>query len=349
MVAGSRLEAPRNLLGRGKARVEQDARPRVPSGDHIRSTIRCRPPVRFRHEGFIPRVRGTPSRRAAVSPPNTVHPRVCGELSSTRIIVTATAGSSPRVRGTRRRRHGVRQGLRFIPACAGNSRPTSRRAWPRTVHPRVCGELRSVDTRMSVVSGSSPRVRGTRARRSAASAPRPVHPRVCGELAAVSSSTCTATGSSPRVRGTHRRRLRAVQLRRFIPACAGNSAPTPTSLGRTPVHPRVCGELAPHGHRHAAAERFIPACAGNSRGGGRAALAWPVHPRVCGELFDRCFGRMEGVTVHPRVCGELGVTVTADEDAPGSSPRVRGTPVSRSPNPLRPRFIPACAGNSPTR
>ena len=73
--------------------------------------------------------------------------------------------------------------------------------------------------------------------------------------------------------------------------------------------------------------RFIPACAGNTLYGDTGS-----HSK----------------TVHPRVCGEHGFPAGADTRFVGSSPRVRGTPGSRLPSALSARFIPACAGNTPT-
>ena len=173
-------------------------------------------------------------------------------------------------------------------------------------------------------------------------------------------------GSSPRVRGTRAQVGASRRLRRFIPACAGNSTAGRRRRGRTPVHPRVCGELnrilsqatsvcgssprvrgtpqADAGGR--AARRFIPACAGNSPPRPPAARCPPVHPRVCGELdrivnavdpparfIPACAGNSptaprapSPAPVHPRVCGEL--------------PRLGGGERASG------RFIPACAGNS---
>ena len=177
--------------------------------------------------GSSPRVRGTRPPTARPGSRRAVHPRVCGELIFSPIDHTRQFGSSPRVRGTPRcvchrdatppvhprvcgELHDARSrrqtGLRFIPACAGNSRSTT--------------------TPKSGVSGSSPRVRGTRppsvavlvaprfipacagnsSSRRTRCVRRSVHPRVCGELLARS---CPALGE-----------------RRFIPACAGNSAST---------------------------------------------------------------------------------------------------------------------------
>ena len=135
----------------------------------------------------------------------------------------------------------------------------------------------------------------------------------------------TRDGSSPRVRGTRGRLLLVEFEGRFIPACAGNSHSLPRS--RPNVNgssPRVRGTRGGDG-RARRRVRFIPACAGNSRRG-----RIPTCPAA----------------VHPRVCGELGPGPAFVSSSSGSSPRVRGTPSGRLRRACRPRFIPACAGNS---
>ena len=134
------------------------------------------------------------------------------------------------------------------------------------------------------------------------------------------------------------------RLVRFIPACAGNGPSAPSTSRRRPVHPRVCGErqclrrrLRPgrgssprvRGTGRSVASgvqfmRFIPACAGNG-----------VELRI-----------LLGIrSVHPRVCGERFNEGTRRYDQGGSSPRVRGTARRLRAVLVRPRFIPACAGN----
>ena len=90
---------------------------------------------------FIPACAGNSGLSAKVKRFRTVHPRVCGELSMEVGLDFESTGSSPRVRGTRSRRRTARGERRFIPACAGNSRPASGRRATGSVHPRVCGEL----------------------------------------------------------------------------------------------------------------------------------------------------------------------------------------------------------------
>ncbi len=254
---------------------------------------------------------------------------------------------------------------RFIPACAGNS---ATRVWvrvPRSVHPRVCGELRLPRLSSSVELGSSPRVRGTHDTNHAGSVASrfipacagnscggrhdpgcsPVHPRVCGELAAVQGDIARPRGSSPRVRGTRLVGANLVGARRFIPACAGNSLEFSRKIKSAAVHPRVCGELADQTKRamrtfgssprvrgtltkrpqNIRRYRFIPACAGNS---------------------SSVSNDGQSDAVHPRVCGELPFATLSSGNGNGSSPRVRGTQQIAGCAASQSRFIPACAGNS---
>jgi hypothetical protein len=111
---------------------------------------------------------------------------------------------------------------RFSPARAGNALGELRVKLDHAVHPRACGERIYSRGEHGQAAGSSPRVRGTRDRRSggyplrrfiparAGNANRArsrrkapaVHPRACGERFARQSMTSNLAGSSPRVRGT---------------------------------------------------------------------------------------------------------------------------------------------------
>ncbi len=132
--------------------------------------------------GSSPRVRGTPLRKAVgdavrrfipACAGNThgrsqfhvfrsVHPRVCGEHRAAPMWRTSSAGSSPRVRGTLTTYRNILYYQRFIPACAGNTRPASGQPEQLPVHPRVCGEHPIGVATRPISDGSSPRVRGTR-------------------------------------------------------------------------------------------------------------------------------------------------------------------------------------------
>ena len=151
-----------------------------------------------------------------------VHPRTCGEHTSSGAVHGGIHGSSPHVRGTFIPGHqGVYQ-ERFIPARAGNIPTESQGVFFVTVHPRTCGEHISLKRPIPLHTGSSPHVRGTwvqqgeglgelrfipaRAgnivRSGASSRLSPVHPRTCGEHFFLSFVENETTGSSPHVRGT---------------------------------------------------------------------------------------------------------------------------------------------------
>ena len=234
---------------------------------------------------------------------------------------------------------------RFIPAHAGNTNAGGIGPRSQSVHPRACGEHNSSARFASSARGSSPRMRGTpqlvehmRQRErfipahagNTPNAPalahlRTVHPRACGEHFCSASWTGSSSGSSPRMRGTPRRGV----------SCAA----------RRPVHPRACGEhlfgqaslgsslgSSPRmrGTRVRAAlvpveDRFIPAHAGNTYVDSGTVANLSVHPRACGEHLRK------SATMAPRL---------------GSSPRMRGTPVSDGEIYDSRRFIPAHAGNT---
>ena len=295
--------------------------------------------------GSSPRVRGTRSSTPTWWCTATVHPRVCEELSRLYGRSPHAGGSSPRVRGTRRRPSRQCPGIRFIPACAGNSSAAPGSASRASVHPRVCGELPPSLLPSSRTSGSSPRVRGTRTRRSDRPSRRRFIPACAGNSWDNARQRGYWGGSSPRVRGTLLLPCGRTPHIRFIPACAGNSSSSYVRWRMSPVHPRVCGELAKNAEEakrlagssprvrgtrafadaHVAGKRFIPACAGNS----------PTH--------QPCIAVS---AVHPRVCGELLPPTSQSMHHAGSSPRVRGTRFRQRPRRPRARFIPACAGNS---
>ncbi len=74
----------------------------------------------------------------------------------------STDGSSPRGRGTLLWLCGIVEGLRFIPAWAGNTCRRTSPASPTSVHPRVGGEHLEQLLVQIRNAGSSPRGRGTR-------------------------------------------------------------------------------------------------------------------------------------------------------------------------------------------
>ncbi len=173
---------------------------------------------------FIPAGAGNTRHHVDQQDGGAVHPRGCGEHSTIDVEQGFSGGSSPRVRGTPPGHGPARSCGRFIPAGAGNTLFLSTPSCRFTVHPRGCGEHCAAKFWIMPSVGSSPRVRGTPAERSAGrqtgrfipagagntvtplyrSSGKPVHPRGCGEHATALPGLRCGRGSSPRVRGTRR-------------------------------------------------------------------------------------------------------------------------------------------------
>ena len=152
--------------------------------------------------------------------------------------------------------------MRFIPACAGNTRCVRVRALRRRAHPHSRREYLGSSGLGFGWSGSPPLVRGTcppayfwfcvrrlipaRAGNMTWFSRRPkvcpAHPRSRGEHSAAGASLLMRSGSSPLARGTFRiqrpRRLR----HRLIPARAGNIMNEVQRKATYAAHPRSRGE-----------------------------------------------------------------------------------------------------------
>ena len=156
----------------------------------------------------------------------TGHPRVGGEHVIRLYDVHVRTGSSPRGRGTLAKRDVFLHRLRVIPAWAGNTANASASTRSGTGHPRVGGEHQRHAEQASVLTGSSPRGRGTRGKWVVRCAIDPGHPRVGGEHGEAQRAGGPIAGSSPRGRGTRRARAVDELAVRVIPAWAGNTLPT---------------------------------------------------------------------------------------------------------------------------
>ena len=125
-------------------------------GEHPLALVRQPLVVRF-----IPARAGNTSIARKPGDGTAVHPRAGGEHHHVGRATLACDGSSPRGRGTRTRRPGSRPRKRFIPARAGNTHPHRRRRGRGPVHPRAGGEHQRIVPYLHVITGSSPRGRGT--------------------------------------------------------------------------------------------------------------------------------------------------------------------------------------------
>ena len=199
---------------------------------------------RISDAGLIPACAGKTTHPTNASMRNTAHPRVCGENLIGGTTAALMTGSSPRVRGKRGPSSLRETRRRLIPACAGKTVFGPRCPTYMGAHPRVCGENVKLPASKSLISGSSPRVRGKRrfifryyeerglipACAGKTSLPqcsepqRRAHPRVCGENPTRSRRIAFRCGSSPRVRGKLMARGRHKHPEGLIPACAGKTS-----------------------------------------------------------------------------------------------------------------------------
>ena len=211
---------------------------------------------------FIPAYAGNAESGAQLPISAAVHPRIRGERRAHERAAPWRFGSSPHTRGTRGQHHSASDGLRFIPAYAGNALGRIDQPEDGPVHPRIRGE-RHLELNMNNIElGSSPHTRGTRIDADryrpntrfipayAGNAPRmprrptrsPVHPRIRGERKTSDLCKQHPDGSSPHTRGTLHRNVRNLVGRRFIPAYAGNASSACGQRSCSPVHPRIRGE-----------------------------------------------------------------------------------------------------------
>ena len=202
-----------------------------------------RPRPRWRPRRYIP-ARAGEARWSAPPPPcPRVHPRACGGSAYVGGVVGCKTGTSPRVRGKLGGRGVVAPGIRYIPARAGEARPSSSRRGAGGVHPRACGGSCRLWALKAASLGTSPRVRGKRvqdsvriqhvgyipARAGEAGGPHPdreepgVHPRACGGSVRCRLAGGPRPGTSPRVRGKRAGGLGKAARIGYIPARAGEA------------------------------------------------------------------------------------------------------------------------------
>ena len=130
--------------------------------------------------GIIPAYAGNTLFESISADPGRDHPRVCGEHQFSNVHGRQQRGSSPRMRGTQTPLCDTDTLEGIIPAYAGNTFAQWIDQTKNRDHPRVCGEhLLSRLTRFTV-SGSSPRMRGTRARQAAVARERGIIPAYAG-------------------------------------------------------------------------------------------------------------------------------------------------------------------------
>ena len=188
-------------------------------------------------------------------------------------------------------------------------------------------------------------MRGALHRRAGGDHPGGIIPADAGSTLCLAAEQCQGWGSSPRMRGAPSRTHGTQTIKRIIPADAGSTHPRPPTGLCSWDHPRGCGEHplvsqgivnitgssprmrgAPSGiPGNRKYHRIIPADAGSTKGWLPFRGCERDHPRGCGEHYPL-----------------LGVAASVD----GSSPRMRGAPVSAADLAALAGIIPADAGST---
>ena len=317
--------------------------------------------------GSIPACAGEPSQSATLTTTGKVYPRVCGGTRSRALAGQPVGGLSPRVRGNLDDPAKDAVDLGSIPACAGEPTFAKGTRLPSRVYPRVCGGTCAASSRVRILRGLSPRVRGNPgrrpiprpqrgsipacagepARRRSPAIPTRVYPRVCGGTEIGCGCTAKNSGLSPRVRGNRACSGVSVSSVGSIPACAGE----PRTDGVPPVqgwvYPRVCGGTRCKTFRRAPRPGLSPRVRGNLFGGAGAVEGGGSIPACAGEPRS-AFLDAKPLGVYPRVCGGTCSSPTSPCLAKGLSPRVRGNHAQDVLPAASNGSIPACAGEPPT-
>ncbi len=139
--------------------------------------------LKARDHGSIPADAGEPRRLARWRLWQGVDPRGCGGAGRDRAASPRRVGRSPRMRGSRKRPGDGARGRGSIPADAGEPGYTPGIPLSARVDPRGCGGAEATIWTAALITGRSPRMRGSLAKRG-------THPHLCGSIPADAGEPC---------------------------------------------------------------------------------------------------------------------------------------------------------------
>ena len=272
--------------------------------------------------GSSPRVRGSLAEPTCIKCQSRIIPAGAGLTTQLQVHPHRASGSSPRVRGSLFCPRIAPAIVGIIPAGAGLTSHRCPDTDDRRDHPRGCGAHNPL--RLLCQHSRD-------------------HPRGCGAHIADPVSCAWPVGSSPRVRGSRRTVLIGNVVGRIIPAGAGLTSCCPAAYLCMRDHPRGCGA---HTNRRQSTDKRR----GSSPRvrGSRAVAAWigtnvGIIPAGAG-LTAACPSPDGVQRDHPRGCGAHLLPFVFCVSKLGSSPRVRGSRISRDGCHDCPGIIPAGAG-----
>ena len=274
-------------------------------------------------------------------------PAYAGSTSTLRIADFRSLGSSPRMRGAPPHPSRRTRKSRDHPRVCGEHRVLVLRKRPRRgIIPAYAGSTSTSRPSMSLVTGSSPRMRGALASVPASNPCHWDHPRVCGEHARLPGGPHGVEGIIPAYAGSTQSLCESsTVIVGSSPRMRGAPRPGVKLWTRNWDHPRVCGEHKPKLSCPLLKLGIIPAYAGSTRklarseymrGGSSprmrgAPSPTPVvldptrdHPRVCGEHRSRLRTTRCRARIIPAYAGSTINGLLNGIKSAGSSPRMRG-------------------------
>ena len=171
------------------------------------------------------------------------------------------------------------------------------------------------------------------------------HPRVCGENCESKYLRIKGEGSSPRMRGKRNHRLANANRAGLIPAYAGKTVQGGNTGGLMRAHPRVCGENFLTLGLPDALAGSSPRMRGKRLARGFRGINRGLIPAYAGKTTNSPLQSLL-LEAHPRVCGENRLRLLRAHGATGSSPRMRGKPLTQSNGDAASGLIPAYAGKT---
>ena len=256
-----------------------------------------------------------------------VYPRPRGGTALTAVKAFGRQGLSPPTRGNRGRRERQVTSHGLSPPTRGNLRIEDGTSWRIGSIPAHAGEPR-IDWLIPL----SPSV----------------YPRPRGGTESPADALAILDGLSPPTRGNHSGRSDSSKSLRSIPAHAGEPLTVVCHISLVQVYPRPRGGTADRRERQVTSHGLSPPTRGNRTAGRRRMTSRRSIPAHAGEPYPTPIA-FASPRVYPRPRGGTREPEPDSALVRGLSPPTRGNPLFVAVVPIRPRSIPAHAGEPVVR